>query len=141
MAIADLPLTGTETEIQLPQINLTPGAVKRVRGLIQEKQLSGHALRVFVSGGGCSGMQYGMGLEPEPRADDLRFEFGDVAVVVDPISMEYLAGSTIDYVDDLMAGGFKIENPNAVSACGCGQSFRTKDSATASSQSGSGSCC
>jgi iron-sulfur cluster assembly accessory protein len=126
MAIADLPQT--ETEIHLPQISLTAGAVERVRGLIQEKQLTGYALRVFVSGGGCSGMQYGMGLEPEPRPDDLRYEFDDVAVVIDPISIDYLAGSTIDYVDDLMAGGFKIENPNAVSACGCGHSFRTAES-------------
>lgn len=146
MAIADLPLTDTnETELETPALHLTEGAARRVRALIEEKQLSGHALRVFVSGGGCSGMQYGMGLEPEPRADDLRYEFDDVAVVVDPMSMNYLAGCTIDYVDDLMAGGFKIENPNAVAACGCGHSFRTEESGAAHSHahghSHSEGCC
>ncbi len=142
MAIADLPLTDTpETEFETPEITLTDGAVARVRALIEEKQLTGHALRVFVSGGGCSGMQYGMGLEPEPRADDLRYEFDDVAVVVDPMSMSYLAGATIDYIDDLMAGGFKIENPNAVSSCGCGHSFRTEGASQAHSHSHSGGCC
>lgn len=142
MAIADLPQTETtEAEIREPQIELTAGAIARVRALFEEKQLTDHALRVFVSGGGCSGMQYGMGLEPQPRADDLRYEFDDVAVVVDPMSMNYLAGATIDYVDDLMAGGFKIENPNAVSACGCGHSFRTEESSQSHSHSHSGSCC
>lgn len=142
MAIADLPLTETtETEFEMPQIRLTAGAAQRVRALIGEKQLDGYALRVFVSGGGCSGMQYGMGLEPEPRADDLRYEFDDVAVVVDPMSMNYLSGCTIDYVDDLMAGGFKIENPNAVSDCGCGHSFRTQESSQAHSHSHSEGCC
>lgn len=137
MAIADLPQT--ETEIETPQITLTRGAIDRVRALIQEKEASGFALRVFVSGGGCSGMQYGMGLEPEPRADDLRYQFEDVQVVVDPMSMNFLAGSNIDYIDDLMAGGFKIENPNAVSSCGCGHSFRTDESSQA--HSGEGGCC
>lgn len=142
MAIADLPRTETtDTEIEALPIQLTAGAVARVRSLIEEKQLTGHALRVFVSGGGCSGMQYGMGLEPEPRADDLRYEFDDVAVVVDPMSMNYLSGATIDYVDDLMAGGFKIENPMAVSSCGCGHSFRTEGSSEAHSHSHSGGCC
>lgn len=138
MAIADLPLTDTQITETSP-ITLTEAAAQRVRKMIEEKQLAGHALRVFVSGGGCSGMQYGMGLEPEPRDDDLRYHFSGVDVVVDPMSMSYLAGSVIDYVDDLMAGGFKIENPNAVAACGCGHSFRTE--ASSQTQTGSGGCC
>lgn len=138
MAIADLPLTDTEITETRP-ITLTDAAVGRVRGMIEEKQLTGHALRVFVSGGGCSGMQYGMGLEPAPRDDDLRYHFNGVDVVVDPMSMSYLAGSVIDYVDDLMAGGFKIENPNAMASCGCGHSFRTE--ASSQTQTGSGGCC
>lgn len=138
MAIADLPLTDTEI-IETRPITLTDAAVGRVRGMIEEKQLTGHALRVFVSGGGCSGMQYGMGLEPTPRDDDLRYHFNGVDVVVDPMSMSYLAGSVIDYVDDLMAGGFKIENPNAMASCGCGHSFRTE--ASSQTQTGSGGCC
>ena len=129
MATIDFPLTETE------QITLTEGAVRRVRKLIEERELTGYSLRVFVSGGGCSGMQYGMGLEGEPRETDLRFNFDDVQVVVDPMSISYLAGSVIDFTDELMGGGFKIENPKAVSACGCGHSFRTEESSEAHTHS------
>jgi len=126
MAIADEVRTEpAPSEVEVPTITLTDSAAGRVRRLLEERQLPGHALRVFVSGGGCSGMQYGMALEGQPRETDHRFAFGGVDVVVDPISMEYLTGSTIDYIDDLMGGGFKIDNPNAVAACGCGHSFRT----------------
>lgn len=135
MATLDFPQIEIAEETQ--DITLTDGAISRVRSLIAEKELDGYALRVFVSGGGCSGMQYGMGLEPEPRETDLRYQFEDVEVVVDPMSITYLTGSTIDYVDDLMAGGFKIENPQAVSACGCGHSFRTEESSHAHSEG----CC
>jgi iron-sulfur cluster assembly accessory protein len=130
------------TELQTAQVSLTDGAVARVRALLEERQLEGHALRVFISGGGCSGMQYGMALEGDPRESDHRFDFGGVNVVVDPMSMQYLSGAVIDYVDDLMGGGFRIENPNAVASCGCGHSFRTAETAQAdSSHSHGGSCC
>jgi len=125
---AELP-----AEIVAPTIVVTASAAARVQRLLEERQLSGHALRVFVSGGGCSGMQYGMALEGQPRETDHRFGFGGVDVVVDPVSMDYLSGVTIDYVDDLMGGGFKIENPNAVSSCGCGHSFKTERDGAASS--------
>ncbi len=134
MATLDFPLT--EIVEQTTEINLTPGAIKRVRSLLREKDVDGYSLRVFVSGGGCSGMQYGMGLEPEARETDVRFQFDDVQVVVDPDSMTYLSGTTIDYVDDLMSGGFKIENPQAVSSCGCGHSFRTEETSHAHSSTG-----
>ncbi len=139
MATLDFPQT--EIVEQTTDITLTDGAIRRVRSLIQEQELDGYALRVFVSGGGCSGMQYGMGLEPEPRETDIRYQFDDVEVVVDPMSMTYLTGATIDYVDDLMAGGFKIDNPMAVSACGCGHSFRTEESSSAHSHSHTEGCC
>ena len=126
---------GGQAESVAPSIVLTSGAVARVQRLLEERQLSGHALRVFISGGGCSGLQYGMALEGQPRETDLRFGFGGVDVVVDPVSMDYLAGATIDYVDDLMGGGFKIENPNAVASCGCGHSFRTSRDGAASGDS------
>lgn len=129
------------SELQTAQISLTEGAVSRVRSLLQERELPGYALRVFISGGGCSGMQYGMALEGEPRESDHRFAFGGVDVVVDPMSMNYLAGAVIDYVDDLMGGGFRIENPNAVSSCGCGHSFRTDDSAPSQASEHGGGCC
>lgn len=133
--MATIDFARTETE----QITLTEGAVRRVRKLIEERELTGYSLRVFVSGGGCSGMQYGMGLESEPRETDLRFSFDDVQVVVDPMSITYLAGTVIDYTDELMGGGFKIENPKAVSACGCGHSFRTEESSQAHTHSDG--CC
>ncbi len=113
------------TPTAVPMVNLTTAAAARVRRLLDERQLPEHALRVFISGGGCSGMQYGMALEGQPRETDHRFSFEGVSVVVDPASMDYLSGATVDYVDDLMGGGFKIENPNAVASCGCGHSFRT----------------
>jgi iron-sulfur cluster assembly protein len=128
----ELGTEGIQAEIVAPSIVLTASAAARVQRLLEERQLSGHALRVFVSGGGCSGMQYGMALEGQPRESDRRFGFSGVDVVVDPMSMEYLAGCTVDYVDDLMGGGFKIENPNAVSSCGCGHSFKTSRDGAAS---------
>jgi len=109
-------------------LQLTNSAALRVQRLMEEKELQGHALRVFVSDVGCSGFQYGMAFEPEARENDVRFSFQSVDVVIDPMSYGYLVGATIDYVDDLMGGGFSITNPNAVSTCGCGHSFRTEGS-------------
>ena len=124
------------SDVQTHNITLTPAAAARVRRLLSERDLPDYALRVFVSGGGCSGLQYGMALEGDARQDDLRFKAGDVDVVIDPVSIGYLGGATIDYVDDLMGGGFKIENPNAVASCGCGHSFRTGDQAAGESAGG-----
>lgn len=127
MTAMDLPIVD---ETQQAEINLTAAAQGRVRKLIEERNLTGHALRVFVSGGGCSGMQYGMALEGQPRETDRRFAFDGIQVVIDPLSMQYLGGITIDYVEDLMGGGFRIENPQAVASCGCGHSFRTAGAAS-----------
>ncbi len=121
-----------------PTLELTPSAASRVQRLLDERQLAGHALRVFISGGGCSGLQYGMALEGQPRETDLRFSFEGVDVVVDPVSMDYLAGARIDYIEDLMGGGFKIDNPNAVASCGCGHSFRTSQEGASGSEAGCG---
>lgn len=115
-----------------PPVILTDTAAARISSLLQERNLPQAALRVFVSGGGCGGMQYGMALESDPREFDTLVESGGVRVVVDPTSLQYLAGAHIDYVDNLMGGGFRIENPNAVSTCGCGHSFRTSGSPAAS---------
>ena len=101
-------------------INLTDAAVDTVKNLLVQKEVPNHGLRVFVSGGGCSGMQYGMALEAEPRPYDHVIEQSGVKVFVDPTSMMYLSNATIDYEDSIMGGGFKIDNPNAVSSCGCG---------------------
>jgi iron-sulfur cluster assembly accessory protein len=123
MALAD---TQIQTQhILTNEVTLTAAAADAVRGLLKERAVENHALRVFVSGGGCSGFQYGMALEGNPRETDMQFEQHGVRLVVDEVSMGYLRGANIDYVNDVMASGFKIENPNASSSCGCGHSFRT----------------
>jgi len=95
---------------------------------------------VFVSGGGCSGMQYGMAFEESPKEFDKVVAMDGVSLIVDSTSLMYLQGATIDYVDSLMGGGFRIENPNAVSSCGCGSSFRTGNDSDESSGGGCSSC-
>jgi iron-sulfur cluster assembly accessory protein len=127
--------------VEVEVISLTPAAAGAVKDLLTKRNLEGHALRVFVSGGGCSGFQYGMALEGNARDTDMTYEYEGVKVVVDEISIDYLRGATIDYVDDVMGSGFKIENPNAVSSCGCGSSFRTKNDPNSQNESaGCGSC-
>jgi iron-sulfur cluster assembly accessory protein len=123
------------------QITLTSAAAGAVRELLAKRNLEGYALRIFVSGGGCSGYQYGMALEGNVRDSDLVYEQHDVKLVVDEISINYLRGSTVDYVDEIMGSGFKIDNPNAVASCGCGSSFRTKEEADTSYDSGGGCGC
>ena len=83
------------------------------------------ALRIFVSGGGCSGMQYGMAFDDMRRAEDVVMENDGVTVIVDDFSAPYIMGSEIDYVDSLMGAGFTVHNPNAVHSCSCGSSFDT----------------
>ncbi len=109
---------------------LTEAAAAKLRSILEEKGKSDYGLRVFVSGGGCGGMQYGMTFENEAREGDWVSEQHGIKVYVDPISLFYIQGSRIDYVDSLMGGGFHIENPNAVSTCGCGSSFRTAQTHT-----------
>jgi iron-sulfur cluster assembly protein len=114
-------------QTQTAQLNVTTSAAEAVEELFAKRDLEGYALRVFVSGGGCSGFQYGMALEDNIRDTDLVTEQHGVKIVVDEISINYLTGATVDYVDEVMGSGFKIENPNAVSSCGCGSSFKTSD--------------
>lgn len=107
-------------------VTMTPAAAEKLSGIMAQKGLAEtHALRVFVKGGGCGGMQYGMTFDDQQREDDMVWEQHGLRVVVDPTSLFYIDGSNIDYVDNLMGGGFHIDNPQAVSACGCGSSFRT----------------
>ena len=110
---------------------LTEPAAAKLQEVLQQKGIADtHALRVFVQGGGCGGMQYGMTFDDSPREDDEISEQFGVKVIVDPISLFYVNGARIDYVDSLMGGGFAIENPNATSSCGCGNSFRPAHSHT-----------
>ncbi len=122
--------------VKTEQITVTPSAAQAVLDLLEKRELTGYGLRVFVSGGGCSGFQYGMALEDNIRDTDLTYEMHGVKLVIDDVSINYLVGATVDYIDSLMGSGFKIDNPNAVAACGCGNSFRTKDSAEASDAHG-----
>lgn len=115
-------------------LNVTPAASGMIKTLLEQRQIPDHVLRVFVSGGGCSGMQYGMAFEQAPGEHDKIVDAGSVRLVVDPTSLMYLEGATIDFVDSLMGGGFRIDNPNVVSACGCGKSFKTENGAEAEAQ-------
>jgi iron-sulfur cluster assembly protein len=112
-------------------VTLTETAATRLSGILHEKgQATTHGLRVFVQGGGCGGMQYGMTFENTARPGDEVYQQHGLKVYVDPTSLFYINGAIIDYKESLMGGGFSIENPQAVSSCGCGSSFRTKQSHT-----------
>lgn len=105
-------------------VNMTPTAVDKVRELLAQENDPGLALRVFVAGGGCSGLQYGMTLDEEQEGDTV-IPLSGIKILVDEMSVGYIVGSEIDYVDSLMGAGFTVNNPNAVSSCGCGHSFKT----------------
>lgn len=104
-------------------IRITPPAVDAIKNAISQEGESGDGLRVSVVGGGCSGYQYSLDFEKEPRMDDTVLTFGEVSIFVDSISVGYLRGTTIDYVSGLNGTGFKFNNPNAKRTCGCGSSF------------------
>jgi iron-sulfur cluster assembly protein len=106
-----------------PMINVTPGAAEKLRAVLAEKNLPDYGLRVFISGGGCSGFQYGMAFENKSEEGDFVFDANGVRIFLDSASAMYLENATVDYVDSLMGGGFHIENPNATTSCACGQSF------------------
>jgi len=114
--------SATETSV----ITMTPVAAEKVRELLQQEKDTSLGLRIFVAGGGCSGLQYGMTLDEE-QAGDTTIKVGDLKVFVDEMSIQYIAGSEVDYVDSLMGAGFTVNNPNAVSSCGCGHSFKTAE--------------
>ena len=106
-------------------VSLSATAAEKVRALLAEENEPALGLRVFVAGGGCSGLQYGMTLDEEQDGDSVLATEAGIRVLVDSMSAQYLAGSEIDYVDSLMGAGFTVNNPNAVSTCGCGHSFKT----------------
>jgi iron-sulfur cluster assembly accessory protein len=114
-------------EPQQAALSLTDAAAAKLQELTREETNPQIGLRVYVYSGGCSGFRYGMMLEDAPTAEDNVLESNGVKVYVDGNSVSLLQGSQIDYVDTLMGAGFTVNNPNAVSACGCGSSFRTAD--------------
>ena len=110
-------------------VSLTDAAAAKLRELTKEETSPEIGLRVYVYSGGCSGYRYGMMLEDQPTPDDNVLATNGMRVYIDANSVPLISGSSIDYVDTLMGAGFTVVNPNAVSGCGCGSSFRTADSA------------
>ena len=121
------------TEIQerpatLPLLSLTESAAAKIKQLLTEEP-DVEVLRIAIPGGGCSGFQYGLGFDTAAAEGDLTLEQHGVTVVVDPFSAPYLQGAEVDYVDSIQAAGFAVNNPNAVSSCGCGHSFQVDEGA------------
>lgn len=122
-------------------ITLTERAACELKDLMVSQNKASSALRVWVAGGGCSGLSYGMALDDnEPESDDQVFEQDGVKLFVDSTSLGFMSGSIVDYIDDVLGGGFKIENPNAVSSCGCGSSFKTEGAEGAAGGGCGGGC-
>lgn len=130
-------------QINTQALYVTPAAAATIKSLLEQRNIEGYALRVFVAGGGCSGLQYGMAFEEQPDNSDTIVDVEGVRLAIDPTSLGYLYGATIDFVDSLMGGGFRIDNPNSAGGCGCGKSFKSKDeeeNGTLNDAGGCGSC-
>ena len=106
-----------------PDIQISDSAANRLTNLIASKDDPNLLFRVYIQGGGCSGFQYGFQFEEEADGDDLEFDHSGVRVVVDPMSLQYLDGAEVDFIDDLQGSRFVVNNPNAATTCGCGSSF------------------
>jgi iron-sulfur cluster assembly protein len=121
-------------------ITLSERAVTELKDLMSTQAKKDSALRVWVAGGGCSGLSYGMALDDgAPEEGDQTFEQEGIKVYVDSLSLNYMSGSTVDWIEDTLGGGFKIENPNATSTCGCGSSFKA-EGAEGEAVGGGGGC-
>lgn len=108
---------------ELAAVTLTDDAVRHITRLCAENDMAGYGLRYGLQGGGCSGYSYLLEFEEAPQPEDEVFEFGGVRVFMNPLHIEYLRGSVVDYSDTLMGAGFQIKNPNVKRQCGCGSSF------------------
>jgi iron-sulfur cluster assembly accessory protein len=104
------------------QVTLTERAARRINEIMAQEP-AGAMLRISVNGGGCSGFQYAFDVERIQQAEDLRVERDGAAILVDDVSLQYMDGAVVDFVDDLIGQSFKIENPQATASCGCGTSF------------------
>ena len=110
-------------------VTLTESAASRIKEMMEDEGRSTSFLRVGIKGGGCSGLTYGMGFDDELKDEDQQFEQQGIKVVVDAESAPLLKGTVIDFKQNMMGGGFTIDNPNAIASCGCGSSFRTATNA------------
>jgi len=116
-------MSDTTTEAGDLSITLTASAAKRIALLREQEQAGDANLRIAVSGGGCSGFQYGLSFDDQTNPDDRVFLRDGIGVVIDEVSLDLLNGAEVDFVEDLMGAAFRINNPNAASSCGCGNSF------------------
>jgi len=107
-------------------ITVSPKAAEKIIEFMKEEADSPQYLRVYVQGGGCSGLSYGMGFEKAPEEDDLVMEETGIKLLVDSYSVDHLKGANVDYIESLMGSGFKINNPNVTKSCSCGHSFSTE---------------
>jgi iron-sulfur cluster assembly protein len=117
-----------ETPAVASAVTITDRAATELLDLKSSQNRPDSALRIWVAGGGCSGLQYGMALDDDRDAEDQEFTHNGVKIWIDSLSLGYMEGAVVDYVDDVLGGGFKIENPNATASCGCGSSFKTEGS-------------
>ncbi|MFQ5475714.1 MAG: iron-sulfur cluster insertion protein ErpA [Nitrosopumilus sp.] len=107
-------------------ITVTTKAAEKIKEFMKEEAEAPEYLRVYVQGGGCSGLSYGMGFEKAPEEDDIVMEESGVKLLVDSYSVDHLQGANVDYIESLMGSGFKINNPNVTKSCSCGHSFSTE---------------
>jgi iron-sulfur cluster assembly accessory protein len=122
------------------QLKITPKAQERIRELLAKEGKPEAGLRLYISGGGCAGMSYGMTIDDTVSNDDAVVKSSGIKVIVDKLSLIYLRGSTIDYEETLQTSGFKVDNPNAAASCGCGLSFKAnKETSEAAKQVNSSS--
>ena len=115
-----------ESTHQTELITISPKAAEKVMEFMKQENKDSLYLRVYVSGGGCSGLSYGMGFEEKADEDDKVLEQNGVKLLLDSYSQQYLKGANIDYIESLMGSGFKINNPNVTKSCSCGHSFSTE---------------
>jgi len=123
LAMEVLMMDAQADSVETPALMFTDSAAEKVKGLIDEEGNPALMLRVFVSGGGCSGFQYGFTFDEDIQDGDTEVDKGGVKLLVDPMSFQYLQGAEIDYTENLEGAQFVIRNPNATTSCGCGQSF------------------
>ncbi|PYZ95721.1 iron-sulfur cluster assembly accessory protein [Alteribacter lacisalsi] len=112
-------------------LNITESAAAQIKEMMKAEENEGAMLRVGVQGGGCTGLSYGMGFDTEIKEDDDTFEYHGIKVLIDKESQPVLDGVKIDFKQNMMGGGFTLDNPNAIANCGCGASFRTATNAGA----------
>jgi iron-sulfur cluster assembly accessory protein len=121
--VAPAVSTPADLGMETPPVTMTAKAIEMVKDAMQREGLEGYGIRIGVMGGGCAGFQYSMDFEKEPREGDIAIAQDGIRLLVDPMSSMYLQGVVVDYVVGLQGAGFKFNNPNAKTTCGCGSSF------------------